>query len=323
MASYIDPYTKIDYSDPNAQADEGSIAAAIKNATPEGKAALLQNLRGRLDSGQLQTADFLKLAQPLAQAVSQDSLTLGGQGSGNASRGSAILKTLQDSGFDQKAAGHADVVPSLPQKYETDTRQQLVPTNLDPNVRNNIVNNIPNDISISSDRGKVEEEAAREQGQSQTSLDAQTAYRKQGLNDLAGILATNQKNLLDQSVPDLAEQANNQGIFRSTGYGNILANKASQLTSATQNQLALQGIQNQNLTAAGMGDINDNKLAMQQAGLQRQFTLDDFSKNVDAAKGIAIASQPQPQGKSGGQKALSAIQGAGSVAQIVGAGKGG
>lgn len=317
MAGYVDPYTNIDYADASYDINPDTISAAIKGATPEGKMALLKNLRGRLDSGQIQVADFIKLGQPLAQAVSQDTATLGGQGGKNAARGQAIYQDFKtNSGFGQKQEGHPDVIPSLPEKYQQDTRQQLLPTNMDPATRDKIINEIPTDIPITSDRGQIEREGIREQGQAQQGLDERTAFRKNALNDLAGILAKQQSEAFSRSVPQLAEDANTGGIFRSTGYGEALARKQAQLTSDTSNQLALKGISDRDLTAAGMGDITDNRLAMQQSGLQRQFTLDDFAKNVDVAKALAEASKPESKGKSGGEKALGAAQGLGSAAQI-------
>lgn len=318
-ASYIDPYTGIDYSDPKYEVNEKTIAQAMQSATPEGKLALLKNLRSQLDSGKIQTQDFIRMGQPLAQAVSQDTLTLGGRGSKEASRGQAIYQDFKtNSGFGQKAEGHADVVPNLPQKFEGDTRRTTLPINIDPATRDKMINEIPTDIPISSDRGAIEREAIREQGQAQTGLDQRDLYRKNALTDLAGILSKQQADSFSRSIPQVAEDANTAGIFRSTGYGNALAEKERQLTADTSSQLALQGISDRNLTAAGMGDIVDNRLAMQQSGLQRQFTLDDFTKNIDTAKALADASKPQSQGKTGGEKLAGAVQGLGSAAQIYG-----
>jgi hypothetical protein len=52
-------------------------------------------------------------------------------------------------------------------------------------------------------------------------------------------------------IPDIAEQANMRGIYRSTGTGNAVAREASRPTASTQEALAAQGLADR---AAGIGD---------------------------------------------------------------------
>lgn len=105
-----DAYTNIDYSSPNLMIDDQVIKDTLARATPEGKMALLKNLRERRDYGQIPSDKFQEMATPIAEAVSKDTLTLGGQGTQSANRGTAIYNDfMANSGFQQVAPGNVAV----------------------------------------------------------------------------------------------------------------------------------------------------------------------------------------------------------------------
>lgn len=207
--------------------------------------------------------------------------------------------------------------------------------------------------SISSIPGMYTAEGAAQQQQLQALADQQKSARAQALTDLGTTLAQNQQNLFNQSIPDLAEQANTSGMYRSTGFGNILAQKYANLTQNTQSALALQGIsdrdaylqaQQQALGAnlgyqgqatqaqatgaqtigsanagalqaygAGLGDVANVQIGMQNAGLQRQFSLQDYATQY--ANALNLANQAKTQGPTG--KASPGTQAAlGSISTI-------
>lgn len=181
------------------------------------------------------------------------------------------------------------------------------------------------------------QEGTSQQQQLQALADQQKSSRSQSLTDLGGILAQNQQNQFNAAIPDLAEQANTAGMYRSTGFGNILAQKYAQLTANTQNQLAQQGIsdresylqaqqgalntqlgfsgQGANAQATGMqtgasagagalqaygsglGDVANAQIGMQNAGLQRQFSLTDYATQYQNA--LNLANQAKVQGPTG------------------------
>lgn len=167
--------------------------------------------------------------------------------------------------------------------------------------------------------------------------DQQKSARAQALTDLAGVLADQQLKSFNRAVPNLAEQANTSGIYRSTGFGDILARKYTELEQDRQNQLALQGISDRDQylsaqqaalgnklgysgqaaqqtantmeTAAGAGssalqsyanglsDVGNTAIGAANAGLQRSFSLQDFITQQAAAQ--KMADSMKPQGASG------------------------
>lgn len=196
-------------------------------------------------------------------------------------------------------------------------------------------------------------EGQSQQAQLQALADSQKSARAQSLTDLGSILAQNQMNQFNRAIPDLAEQANTAGIYRSTGFGNILAQKYANLTADTQTQLALQGIADRNAYlqqqqqalgtqlgfsgqgaqaqasgqqtigsagagalqayGAGLGDVANAQIGMQNAGLQRQFSLQDYATQYSNA--LNLANQAKTQGPTG--KASPGTQAAiGSIAML-------
>ncbi len=180
-------------------------------------------------------------------------------------------------------------------------------------------------------------EGNSQQQQLQALADQQKSARAQSLTDLGGILATNQQNLFNRAIPDLAEQANTRGIYRSTGFGDMLANKYANLTQDTQTQLALQGLNDREsylgqqsnalntqlgfsgqgaqaqasgqqaigsagagalqAYGSGLGDVANAQIGMQNAGLQRNFSLQDYATQYQNA--LNLANQAKTQGPTG------------------------
>lgn len=190
----------------------------------------------------------------------------------------------------------------------------------------NIVGNGQNGIDARTDQGKLlnqgdinakqlAETLALQQQLKDQALTKYGQTNQDNLKSLAQMLSENQMNLFNRSVPDLAEQANTKGILKSTGFGDLLANKYSQLTQDTQQQLGLQGLNSQqqlaqmgyqNATdyANGLGDVVNTKIGAANSGLQRSFSLADYERQLQDA--IKYGSAPQTSGPS---KTSGAIQG--------------
>lgn len=116
------------------------------------------------------------------------------------------------------------------------------------------------------------------------------ALRQQQLNDLAGVLASNRQKNMDFAIPQIAENANVAGIYRSTGFGNALAQKNAELMAADQNTIARAGIDNTDILTGG----ND-------AALGRNLSLADFGRDLKASStlGAQFAPKVQQPGKVG------------------------
>lgn len=116
------------------------------------------------------------------------------------------------------------------------------------------------------------------------------ALRQQQLNDLAGVLASNRQKNMDFAIPQIAENANVSGVYRSTGFGNALAQKNAELMAADQNTIARAGIDNTDILTGG----NDSALG-------RDLSLGDFGRDLKASStlGAQFAPKVQQPGKVG------------------------
>ena len=152
--------------------------------------------------------------------------------------------------------------------------------------------------------------------------------RSSMLNDLSNLLVNQQNRQLQLAVPDLAEQANLSGIFRSTGLGNSIADRAKTLAEETSNQLALQGLNDRSANISDIQGVNNDYLTGRYSGLSRSFSLEDMARQGEIAKTTGQLVQPAPvqtPSAKGGGALTGALGGAatgGSVGGPLGAGVG-
>ncbi len=283
------------------------VAKQIANTadSPETKVVYLQRLREALDAGQIAVSDYVKIAQPLAQRVNDDLFTLGGQGRGGSQRANAVRQTFESTtGFIQNPQDRTKVQVNLPQQFEQKVREELLPSNLTPEQRQRYLDEIPNDIGFDTGRFELEREGIRQQIQQEEAAKQQKTSRTQNLQDLAKLLAEGQDASFKRSIPILAEQANTKGIYRSTGFGDSLAREYSDLTQQTDQALALKGLEYNDLDTAAIMDALNTKRSFQSSGLDREFSLEDYTRQLNDTLRVAKESAPQPQGKSGTDKAI-------------------
>lgn len=142
--------------------------------------------------------------------------------------------------------------------------------------------------------------------------------RKQALSDLSNLLVEQQNRQLGLEVPDLAEQANLKGIFRSTGLGNSIAREAGNLAASTSEKLAEQGLADRSANIGDIQNVNNAYLQGRYSPLQRSLSLEDLATNAQIAKTTGQALQPQEYtpGKTAGQTAIpaAAIQAGAKIA---------
>lgn len=272
---------------------------------------ILKELKNRVANGDLKITDYQDLAKPITKSVigSINSLVQQGQGSlatnlSEGLRSEGFLKANPDNSnafnlpFDQQELAKLPV-NVLPTQSDIDkgiiSRDALPFMRLQDPTGGGVDaqgNPIPADINLGSDRGQIELEAQRQADELQKTLDQQKTLRDQNRTALASQLAQYQTDQFNRAIPDLAEQANTSGIYRSTGFGDILARKYSELTKDTENQLAMQGLSDSEKYVSGLGDIANTRTGLQTGGLQREFSLNDAASSAALAKQLAQLSQP-------------------------------
>ena len=283
----------------------------------------LKDLRRRLDAREITVDEFVKTGQPLAQKAYEMGFDISGRGSDAANSVKGYGDTIAGIGFsnsptDKKAI---NLTPDLPAGFEEDVRRSLLPPGLSPEQQNAYLKDIPLDIKYGSDQYNIEKEGLRQKLQSEGVAAKQKSERMSQLTDLAGILSSRADTNFQRSIPTIAENANTAGIYRSTGYGNALANQQGQLQQDVTSQLAQQGLQDRALDTGAIGDILAAQQGYQSSGLQRQFSLEDFAKNAQYARSLAEASRPQTPGKTSGEKWAQGINAGANVGQVATSGK--
>lgn len=113
-----------------------------------------------------------------------------------------------------------------------------------------------------------------------------------GIEDVTTADTQRVKDLMAQSLPDIAENAQSAHLYDSTGYGQEVARQQAQLASGAAGNEA-------NLKLGALGSLQQ----MEQSGLQRQFSLQDYSAQANLAQMLAKSQQPA-SGKGGGMGAL-------------------
>lgn len=257
----------------------------------------LKNLRNLLDQGKINVSTFLKYGQPAAQQTYQSITGVAGQGSKAANLVTPFLQQVKDLGFSNGPNG---ITPNLPTQYQTALRQELtsniLPGNATDAEKQALLGEIPNNIDINSDQGRIELEGLRQKYQ-----------LKNQLGSLGDLLSKESDRQFSLSQPGIYEDLNSRGLLNSSALGESLAREKGNLEG--QRQFALG-----NAELGGLDAIRQ----MQTAGLQRQFSLQDFQSQSDLARQIAdMQSQGQPQGGNGLAGALAGgLSGAGTGAQI-------
>jgi hypothetical protein len=290
--------------------------ATYSNYDAQQKLAQLTTLRQQLDSGQISVSDFIQQGQPLAQYINDagDYFTSQGQEEGQ-TYGEPLLKALGNVGFDTwmtnpeiQRGSDERIRVNLPEQYQEQLRETLLPSNLTEEQKQAYLKDIPTDIKYGSDQWKAEFEGLRERQQQEAANAEIKAGHTSNLTDLAKLLSENQNNLFNSEIPDLAEQANTKGIFRSTGFGDSLAREYARLTASTQNQLAQKALEYGDQDLNGIQKALDVEQSYQGQGISRVFGSEDYSRQLNDTLRLARESAPQNQGKTGTEKAEQALQ---------------
>lgn len=319
---------------------------AAEGSYGEGKAyttrALFDKLKKAVQDGKLSLTAYSEAADPLAKSFAQQINGLVAQGQkGLATQLGVAAEKANFVKLNADRNDYSAIMPFNRQEYaklpdavlptQADVDKGLWDPNLAPFERYQsgqpgadgikpedvIGGSIPTNIDLRTDRGLVETEGERQAKELQSTLDTQRSLRDADRTKLAEMLSQRQEDLFNRAVPGLAENANTQGILRSTGFGDLLSKKYADLTADTQFQLQQQGLSDSDKYTSGLSDVVNTRLGLQNAGLQRQFSLDDASRSLQMAQQLAQASQTGSSGKTNGEKWA---QGLSTGAQVVGAG---
>ena len=172
-----------------------------------------------------------------------------------------------------------------------------------------------------ADRAAIGAEGQKQYDATNTLGQNQYNQSLQGISDLGTANNQRVKDIMAQSLPGIAENAQAAHLYDSTGYGQEVGRQQANLASQVANQEA-------QLKLGALGQLQgsqQNALGIQnsygQAGLGRGLSLEDFINQANVAKTIGAQTAPQVgNGKGNTGTALSgagsALQGVASVAKL-------
>ncbi len=144
------------------------------------------------------------------------------------------------------------------------------------------------------DKNTINQLTTQETNTSQTALDKQTSLQKARLNDLATLLAGQNKDTFNADIPGIANTAAKAGMLETSGFGQALGTDYTNLQRQTDQQLAQQALADRDLEINGTGTIANNANALATAGVERQFSTSDQDKANNLALQLAPYGVPAP-----------------------------
>lgn len=289
---------------------EGNVGAAL---------TALQDLKKQVSDGKLNLTDYYAKADPIVQQAGTWYGQIAGGGSKPASAVNSIWTQLLDNNFiSDKGGKHVTTLPFSRTEYAKlpdnvlPTKQDVTSGLIDPSSAPferyrtsgpttgtnggtpTDPNAIPTDIPLGSDRGGIELESKREKEQSLAAIGQASDLRNQGLSNLGDILQKQNQAQFNYDLPDIKENLQSSGLFSSpSALASAVARESGMLGANTASMLGQQGVSNINLTAEGLLGATQNQQGLQQGGLQRQFSLDDWQKQAQLAREVGASQIPQ------------------------------
>jgi hypothetical protein len=155
-----------------------------------------------------------------------------------------------------------------------------------------------NQEQFDADRAAIAAEGAKQYGAANDLGQSQYNQLLQGIGDVGTANTQRAKDLFEQTLPNIAENAQAAHLFDSTGYGQEVARQQANLASDVANreaQLKLGALGQLQGAQQGALGIQNN---YGQAGLGRGLSLEDFINQANVAKTIGAQLAPQmPSGK--------------------------
>ena len=262
----------------------------------------LQNLRNYLDSGKISVSQFLQQGKALATFIESEAFRLGGGGSSSAKVGQKLWSSFMNgnTGFTNNTPGQRGIVTNLPEQYQQKLREELIPKNITGEERQTLIDQLPADIGFDTDRFAIEKEGVRQAMQQKKVAEEQKTGRSTQLKDLASFLRGEEDRKFGLMQPDIAEQANANGMYSGTGYSEALARERAKLAGDTSALLAAQGLSDRDQDIQALATIMGTRQDFQSSALQRQFGLSDENRNHYRAKELAELTREGAKKRSGG-----------------------
>lgn len=147
------------------------------------------------------------------------------------------------------------------------------------------------------EQGQREQDAIRQLAQEQ---ETRNATRR---TQLADLLTKRADTLFSEQMPSIAEDANAKGIYTGTGFSDALAREKRSLAGDVSNTLAMQGLSDIDSTNSLEQNALNRRLGLEESGLSRNFSLQDFARQATMAQQLGAVSEPA-SGKGGGSGAI-------------------
>lgn len=173
---------------------------------------------------------------------------------------------------------------------------------------------------LAADKAAISGLGASQDAQNQQFITSDAESRSGARDQLARLLTQQAQQSFSQTLPKTAEDYNAGHLLNSSGYGNEVARQQSNLAAQIANQVALQGVSDINRTSDQKAAALQGLQGFGNAGLSRQFSLEDFINSANVSK--TIGAQTAPQVSSGKGQTGTLLGGVGALAPLVGAARG-
>ena len=123
-------------------------------------------------------------------------------------------------------------------------------------------------------------------------INSQQGMKDKTRAELAQLLNDQMERQFSDQMPAYLEDLNTRGLLRSSALGDRLATERSKMAAGVNEQLAMQGITDQYGGIDALTGVNDQYLKARQSGLSRQFSLEDWARQMQASKELGQAVSP-------------------------------
>lgn len=148
--------------------------------------------------------------------------------------------------------------------------------------------------------------------------------RQEQMKKLSELLATQAESQMSDLSPAVYEDLNSRGLLRSSALGDRMATEKGKITRDISQQLAMQDLANQQEYAGQFNNIGEQYLSGREGGINRQFSLEDYARQLKASMDLGQAVAPMQQYQAGGKgEGMASAAAASSIASSISGGKGG
>jgi len=161
----------------------------------------------------------------------------------------------------------------------------------------------PGDTGSALDEKKLIQEAELQRQLQLEQWEQANALRAQYQQELAQTLQSQMDRQFQESLPGMYEDLNTRGLLRSSALGDRMSTEQSKLAARTNEQLALQAIQDQYGSLGQLGGIHDQYGQARYGAIDRRFSMEDYARQIEASLKMGQAMTPMQQYSGGNSKA--------------------